>query len=163
MVMFLNKDVLFLEFVKPEDAKWVFEAGRRSFRGNPLQLEWWHPDSGCVKRKDMVYEALLRVVGLPLHLWTGEILERIEDSCGGLIALDKEMVLKTELRWAHFLVRLGGRARPSMIHVEARTRIYELQIWLELPPWCSGVFPLNSYNESATHPWEEEGEEPPRT
>ena len=28
-----------------------------------------------------------------------------------------------------------------MIHVEAGERIYELQRWWELPPWCSGVFP----------------------
>ena len=41
MVMLINKDILFLEFVDPEDAKWLFDDGKRSSRGNPMQLEWW--------------------------------------------------------------------------------------------------------------------------
>ena len=36
-------------------------------------------------------------VGLPLHLWTGEILRRISDRCRGFMALDKETALKIEL------------------------------------------------------------------
>ena len=36
MVAFLRKDLLFLEFVDPEDAKWVIEARNISFGGNPL-------------------------------------------------------------------------------------------------------------------------------
>ena len=50
--------------------KWVFEAGRKSFKGSSLQLEWWNPELGCVKRKETVKEAWLRVVSLALHLWT---------------------------------------------------------------------------------------------
>ena len=90
MVAFLRKDLLFLEFVDPEDAKWVIKAGNRSFGGNPLQLGWWNPDVGCVKRKDLIKEIWMRVVGLPLHLWTGEILKKIRDSCEGFIAIDKQ-------------------------------------------------------------------------
>ena len=56
MVMFINNDLLFLEFVDIEDAKWVFKDGKRSLRGNPMQLEWWNPDFGCIKRKDMMKE-----------------------------------------------------------------------------------------------------------
>ena len=35
-VALLNKDLLFLECVDPEDAIWVFEVGNRSLKGNPL-------------------------------------------------------------------------------------------------------------------------------
>ena len=51
-VMFLNKDLLFLEFVDLEDAQWVIEVGRRSFKGNPLQLERLNPDSGCKEERN---------------------------------------------------------------------------------------------------------------
>ena len=56
MVMFINNNLLFIKFVDPEDAKWVFEDGKGSSRGNPMQLEWWNPDFGCVKRKDTMKE-----------------------------------------------------------------------------------------------------------
>ena len=107
---FLNKEMLFLEFVDPKDAKWVFEAGNRSFRGNPLQLKWWDPEAGCPKRKDTFKEAWKRVVGLPLHLWTGEILKRIEDSCRGFIAIDKDTALKTKVHWAWIKVNFRGKS-----------------------------------------------------
>ena len=82
MVVHLNTDLLFFEFADPKDAKWVFEVGRRSFGGSSLHFEWWNPKSGCVKRKEVVKEAWIRVVGLPLHLRKNEIFKRIIDSCG---------------------------------------------------------------------------------
>ena len=38
MVAFLNHDLQFLEFDISEEAKWVFESGRRWFRGGSLNL-----------------------------------------------------------------------------------------------------------------------------
>ena len=49
MISYLNEDLLFLEFESPEEAKWVLESGRRSFKGDLLQLEWWSPESGCIR------------------------------------------------------------------------------------------------------------------
>ena len=49
-------------------------------------------------RKDQAMEAWIRVVGLPLHLWTREILKKVANSCGRFLAMDKEIALKTELR-----------------------------------------------------------------
>ena len=74
MLAVLNEDLLFLEFNSPEKAKWVLELGRRSFKGGVLQLDWWSPKAGCIRRKGLVQEVWIRVVGLPLHLWTPEIL-----------------------------------------------------------------------------------------
>ena len=59
----LNEDLFLLEFDSLEKAKWVLESGRRSFKGGALQLEWWSPESGCIRRKDLVQEAWIRVVG----------------------------------------------------------------------------------------------------
>ena len=58
----LEKDMTFLGFAKLKEAKWVLEARRRSFRGGFLQLDWWSPYSGCVKKKNLVKEVWIRVV-----------------------------------------------------------------------------------------------------
>ena len=50
MVVHLSSDLLFFEFADPEDVKWVFEVGRRSFRGSSLHLEWWNPEVREKKR-----------------------------------------------------------------------------------------------------------------
>ena len=68
MVAFLNTDMMLLEFALPEEAKWVIESGRRWLWGGSLNLDWWSPDFGCVTSKEVVEEAWIWVVGLPLHL-----------------------------------------------------------------------------------------------
>ena len=69
MVALVNHDLLYLEFSSPEEAKQVQENGSRVFKGDALHLEWWNPSVWCVQ-KDQAKEAWIRVVGLPLHLWT---------------------------------------------------------------------------------------------
>ena len=55
-----------------------------------MQLEWWTSATSCMRKKGQEPEAWIRVVGLPLHQWTGEILKKVGDSCGGFVALDEE-------------------------------------------------------------------------
>ena len=61
-------------------------------------------------------EAWIRVVGMPLHLWRQEILKRISDSCGGFMAIDKEIVLRVKVAWVRILVRVKGKTRP-IVHI----------------------------------------------
>ena len=117
MLAILNEDLLFLEFDSPEEAKWVLDSGRRSFKGGVLQLEGWSPESGFIRRKGSVQEAWIRVVGLPLHLWTPEILKKIGDACGGFMALDKVTTLRTEVKWARMLINSVGKSRPSVVNI----------------------------------------------
>ena len=125
----LNEDLLMLEFDSPEKAKWVLESGRRSFKGGVLQLEWWRPEAGCLRRKDSVQEVWIRVVGLPLHLWKPEILRKLGDACGGFVALDKNTEKKTEVKWARMLIKVVGKSRPSVVNILEGPRSFELQIW----------------------------------
>ena len=37
------------------------------------------------------------MVGLPLHLWTGENLKKVGDSCGGFVEMDEGTTSKTDL------------------------------------------------------------------
>ena len=136
----LNEDLLFLEFDSPEEAKWVLESGRRSFKGGVLQLERWSPESGCIRHKGLVQEAWIRVVGLTLHLWKLEVLKKIGDAYGGFMAIDKITEMKTEVKWARMLIKSAGKTRPSAINILEGLRSFELQIWWEIPPWVAEVY-----------------------
>ena len=57
MTGILNEDLLFLEFDSPEEARWVLDSGRKSFKGGFLQLECWRPESSCIRHTGAVQEA----------------------------------------------------------------------------------------------------------
>ena len=105
----LNQNLFFMGFELSEEAIWVMENGSRICRGGVMQLEWWSPLSGCKGIRDQEKEAWIRVVVLPLHLWTGEILEKVGDSCGGLVAMDEGTTSKTDLLWARILVKINTK------------------------------------------------------
>ena len=73
----------------------------------------------------MAKEAWMRVVGLPLHLWTVETLRRIRDSCGGFLDVDRDTALRTKTMWARLLVKLEG---TSVINILEGSRCFELQV-----------------------------------
>ena len=99
-------------------------------------------------------EAWIRV---PLHLWTIEILRKLGDACGGFLALDKVIEMKTEVKWARMMIKSIGKSRPSVVNILEGPRSFELQIWWEIPPWVAGVYPVSSRAE-AKNPKEEEEE-----
>ena len=59
----------------------------------------------------------IRVVGLPLHLWRHNVLKMIGDNCGGFLALDKEIALRTKVLWARLLVKNEGKRRPTVVNI----------------------------------------------
>ena len=157
MISYLNEDLMFLEFESPEEEKWVLESGRRSFKGDLLQLEWWSPETGCIRQKATVKEAWIRVLGLPLHLWTPEILKKIRESCEGFLALDKETTLRMKVMWAKILVKLVRKTRPSVVNILEGLRWFELQIWWEIPPWSVKVYATRGrFSFEAENPEEKE-------
>ena len=89
------------------------ENKSRIFRSEVLHLEWWAPSTGCTGRKGQDLEAWIRVLGLPLHPWIGEILEKVGDTCGDFLALDKETTLRMDLLWASILVKMTSIGKPS--------------------------------------------------
>ena len=144
MLTVLNEDIMLLEFNSPERAKWVLESGRRSFKGGRIQLDWWSPESRCTRSRDVAQEAWIIVVGLPLHLWNPVILRKIGDACGGFVAEDKGTGMKKEMKWARMLIKSEGKDRPNSVNILEGPRSYELQIWWEILPWITGVYPVVS-------------------
>ena len=83
-------------------------------------------------------------MGLPLHLWSGEILKKVGDNCGGFVAMDEGTASKTELHWARILVKMKSNEKPASVNLLAGARSYELQIWWEIRPTVAEVFPRSS-------------------
>ena len=131
---------MLFEFDFLEESNCVLERGSNLFRRGVLSLERWRLESGCVKSKNLVNEAWVRMVGLPLHLWTCEALKQIGNGCGGFLKVDTETTLRIEVSLARILVRLKGMARPNTVNILVGSRSYELQIWWELPPWVAWVY-----------------------
>ena len=126
LVDFLNRDMMLFEFDFLEESNCELERGSNLLRGGGLSLERWRPKYGCVKSKNLVNEAWVRVVGLPLHLWSRETLKQIGDGCDGFLKVDKETALRTEVSRARILVRLKGMVRPNTVNILAGLRSYEL-------------------------------------
>ena len=124
-----------------EEAEWVMENGSRIFRGEAMFLEWWSPSTGCEGRTYQDSEVWIRVFGLPLHLWTEDILKELGDRCGGFVVMDKETTHRKDLRWARILVKNSCSRKPSSVNMLAGARSYELQIWWEIQPRVVEVYP----------------------
>ena len=137
----LNQNLFFMGFELSEEASWVMENSSRICRGGVMKLEWWTPSSGCNGSRDQEKEIWIRVVGLPLHLWTGEILKKVGDNCGGFVALDEDTASKTNLHSARILVKMNSSVKPASVNLLAGARSYELQIWWEIRPTVAEVFP----------------------
>ena len=73
------------------------------------------------------------VVGLPLHLWSHEVFKRIDDGCGGFVAVDEDTDSLTELQWAQILVKLA--VRVLLCSGCCGVGCYSFHLWWETPPY----------------------------
>ena len=140
----LNQNLFFMGFELSEEVIWVMENGSRICRGGVMQMEWWSTSSGCKGTRDQEKEAWIRVVGLPLHLWSREILKKVGDSCGGFVAMDEGTVSKTDLLWARILVKINSKSKIDSINLIAGDRSYKVQIWWEIRPTVAEVISNSS-------------------
>ena len=144
----LNQNLFFMGFDLTEEADWVMENGSQICRGEAMLLERWNPSTGCMRSKGQYQEVWLRVVGLPLHLWTEEILVTIGDSFGGFVAMDEETSLMKNLLWARILVKMKSAGRPTSVNLLAGARSYEIQLWWEIQPRVTEVYPRRFRRET---------------
>ena len=83
---------LLLEFENPKEAEWVLNNGSKIFRGKYLHLKRWSHGIGCAENLEKVREVWVRVMGLPVHLWS-----HIGNGCGGFVAVDEGTTFFYEL------------------------------------------------------------------
>ncbi|RVX02242.1 hypothetical protein CK203_028314 [Vitis vinifera] len=126
----LNKRKALLEFEDLEEARQVVSSGSCTWEGTQVRLEHWSPRSGCWDRGEERRDVWVRIVGLPISLWSPEILRRVGDACGGFITADENTRSMRDLQWARILVKWGGEAKPNVDEVDRQSR----EVWGEEDP-----------------------------
>lgn len=63
-----------------------------------LRLQWWSPMLGAKKEVIRNSSTWVRIVDLPLHLWSQEVFKAIGDQCGGWIETEEETQLRNHLK-----------------------------------------------------------------
>ena len=130
----LNKRKALLEFEDLEEARRVVSSGSCAWEGTQVRLEHWSPRSGCWAEGEERREVWVRIVGLPISLWSPEILRRVRDACGGFITVDEHTRSMRDLQWARILVKWRGEARPSVLEIEGEEESYVVPLWWECWP-----------------------------
>ena len=97
-------------------------------------------------------------MGLPISLWSPEILRRVGDVCGGFITVDENTRSMRDLLWARILVKWREEARPSVLEIEGEEESYVVSLWWE----CWPVLRRKCRDEVDHHNREVRGEEDSR-
>ena len=130
----MERGKVLMEFEIPAEAEQASKMGSILLGGVELRLEKWTPERGCLKKGERSNEAWVRVVGLPVSLWERDILRKIGEACGGLLAIDHQTEKMEELQWARLLVKRNGESPPSLVEVWADGFCYAVTLWWEIRP-----------------------------
>ncbi|KAH0729739.1 hypothetical protein KY290_000867 [Solanum tuberosum] len=89
-------------------------------------------------------------LGLPLQLWSENIMKEIGDKCGGWLATEEETTIKNHLRWARIKVKGPIENIPREVEIQDGCLIFSLPVWVEAPArFCrSEVVELDSQEVS---------------
>ncbi|KAG5585872.1 hypothetical protein H5410_046306 [Solanum commersonii] len=115
-----------------------------------FNLEWWKPTTGCTPKYALVKETWIRVVGIPLHLWSKKVFQEIGEICGGWLATEEETELKNHMKWARILVANDGSSIPREVEVSRNGTKFHLPIWPECLPRFESS-PENDKGEDETY------------
>ena len=138
-VVSLGRGLWLFEFESREEVDRVLKVRKRRFGTNLVHLRTWGEDFGYSSQGFSEEKAWVRVVGLPVHLWSRTVMEKIGDACGGFLAVDKETDKLGELGWARILVRWKKSEPPNTVEVECGRTRFRLQLWWELSPQYTTV------------------------
>ena len=133
-VVNLGRGLWLFEFESKEEVDRVLMFGKRRFGTNLVHLRTWGEDMGCSSQGNSEDKAWVRVVGLPVHLWSRKIMEKIGDACGGFLAIDEDTDKLGELGWARILVKLKKSKPPNTVEVSVGGTRFQMQLWWELSP-----------------------------
>ena len=86
----LGGALMLFEFENKCEVDMVLLRESKRFKNKEFLLQRWGPEMGCTWKKSHAKEAWVRVVGLPLHLWSREVFKRIGECCGGFVVVDEE-------------------------------------------------------------------------
>ena len=93
----LEKERVLLDFEDLEEARRVISSRKRAMEGVQVGLDFWSLRSGCWTKEEERKEIWVRLVGLPVSLWSPKILKRVGNECGGFITVDEQTKTMGEL------------------------------------------------------------------
>ena len=115
--------------------------------GFPISLREWGKDVGCLVGRERSKTAWVRLLGLPLHLWSRPILKRIGDKCGGFVEEDEKIAFMIDPRWARIRVNWDASANPRSVVVSEGDRSFVIQLWWEIQPQLMGESRISKQNK----------------
>ena len=130
----LGRGLWLFGFGSPNEARRILREKTGSVGGLPISLREWGKDVGCKFGRERRSTVWIRLLGLPLHLWSLPILKRIGDKCGGFDAVDENTELLNDPRWARIRVKWDGSSSPGSMIVAEGDRNFAIQLWWELQP-----------------------------
>ena len=156
----LRSGLWLFSFESLNEARRILREGKGKFGGFPIYLREWGKDVGCKVGSERCRTAWVRLLGLPLHLWSHSILKRIGDKCGGFDAVDENTACMIDPRWARIRVKWDGSTNPRSVVVFEEDKSFEIQLWWELKPQMQKESRMPEPKEGVEI--REEGDEYPR-
>ncbi|KAF3624451.1 hypothetical protein FXO38_30262 [Capsicum annuum] len=126
----LYGDMFLFEFPNRFMAEQTIQ-GQWKWKNIAFNLEWWCPVTGCVLNSSKTQETWIKVVGVPLHLWSHQAFVEIGRICGGWVATEEDTELKNHMKWARILVANDGRNIPKEVKISRGGINYYFPIWVE--------------------------------
>ena len=131
-VVEMGKWLWFFEFDNAKEAERILRFGTRRIGDFSIFLKKWAKEDGCITEKIFKEVAWVRLIGLPVHLWSRPILRRTGDRCGGFLAMDEDMAFMSNLQWARIWVKWNGKTLPQFVEVLEGQSRYEIYLWWEI-------------------------------
>ncbi|KAG5599567.1 hypothetical protein H5410_030937 [Solanum commersonii] len=88
------------------------------WKKTPVKLIWWNPLVATVEERSTGKSTWVKILGLPLHLWSQKIFKAIGNLCGGWVETEEETTLRNHLKWARIRVCSDGNNIPREVKVE---------------------------------------------
>ncbi|KAG5620116.1 hypothetical protein H5410_005334, partial [Solanum commersonii] len=126
----LYGDMFLFEFPNKFMAEQTLQ-GQWKWRNQSFNLEWWSPVVGCMPISVEVNKTWIKIIGIPLHLWSQQVFEEIGQLCGGWVATEEETKLKNHMKWKRILVANSGRNIPKEVSILRGKIRYHFPIWVE--------------------------------
>ena len=134
----LRRGLWLFVFESPNEARRILREGTGRVGGLPIYLREWGKDVGCLVGRERCETVWVRLIGLPLHLWSRPILKRIGDSCGGFVAEDENTAFMIDPRWARIRVKWDASSNPRSVVVSEGDTSFVIQLWWEFQPQMMG-------------------------
>ena len=142
----LRRGLWLFGFESPNEARRILREGTERLGGFPISLREWGKDVGCLVGRERGKTAWVRLLGLPLHLWSRPILKRIGDKCGGFVEEDEKTAFMIDPRWARIWVNWDASANPRSVVVSEGDRSFVIQLWWEFQPQLMGESRMSKQN-----------------